>query len=353
MASSRQPTAARRWRKILYVNDTTGAIDFVINRSEPDTLYAATYECQRKPWKLFDGGPGSAVYKTTDGGVNWDKLTNGLPSGQIGRYGLDIYQKNPNILYAVVENFNPSKVDPKAKAGKGGKAPSGGVVGGEVYKTEDGGKTWVKMNINGPDVSNKSGYAFNQIRVDPNNPNRIFVTGSNLQVSYDGGRTWGGMGPGGNFARAFGDHRTLWIDPEDSNRIIAGSDGGVYLSYDSGRTCDHLANLPLGEVYALTVDMESPYNIYAGLQDHDSWKGASNGWSGNVGFEHWQTVGPGDGMYNQVDPTDSRWVYNTREFGSHGRFDQLTRERKEHRADSKGRAATSLQLGRSTADVAA
>src|SRR6185295_4529798 len=153
------------WKKILYVDDKTGAIDIVINRSEPDTLYAATYECQRKPWKLYDGGPGSAVYKTTDGGEKWDKLTSGLPSGQIGRYGLDIYQKNPKILYAVVENFNPTKMDPAAKGAKGGKG-AGAVYGGEVYKTEDGGKTWTKMNTGGPDLSNKSGYAFNQIRVD-------------------------------------------------------------------------------------------------------------------------------------------------------------------------------------------
>jgi hypothetical protein len=110
--------------------------------------------------------------------------------------------------------------------------------------------------------------------------------------------------------------------------VIAGSDGGVFISYDGGKTCDHLANLPLGEVYALTVDMAEPYNIYAGLQDHESWKGPSNGWSGSVGLEDWTTVGVGDGMYNQVDPTDNRRVYNTQEFGRHARFDQKTRERK-------------------------
>jgi photosystem II stability/assembly factor-like uncharacterized protein len=314
----------KSWKKILYVNDKTGAIDLAINRQEPDTLYAAMYECQRLPWKLLDGGPGTALFKTTDGGAMWTKLENGLPSGQIGRYGLDIYQKNPNVLYAVVENLNKGK--DAAKAGKGMKG--GGSMGGEVYKTEDGGASWQKMNTNGPDVSNKSGYAFNQIRVDPNNPNRIVITGSSFYVSNDGGKTFGGKGKGGFFGRAFGDFRTLWIDPENSDRIIAGSDGGVFLSYDGGRSCDFTGNLPLGEIYALTVDTENPYNIYAGLQDHDSWKGPVNGWTGNIGFEHWQTVGPGDGMYNQVDPTDSRWVFNTREFGSHGRYDQKLRKRK-------------------------
>jgi len=110
--------------------------------------------------------------------------------------------------------------------------------------------------------------------------------------------------------------------------MMVGSDGGVFISYDAGKTCDHFANLPLGEIYALTVDMEDPYNIYAGLQDHESWKGPSNGWSGSVGLADWVTVGMGDGMYNQVDPTDSRWVYNTQEFGRHARFDQKLRVRK-------------------------
>src|SRR5207342_1412372 len=128
------------------------------------------------------------------------------------------------------------------------------------------------------------------------NPNRIFVTGSSLQTSLDGGKTWGGKKGGGEgrpFNRAFGDFRTFWIDPENTDRMIAGSDGGVFLSYDGGRTCDHLANLPLGEVYALTVDMETPYNIYAGLQDHESWKGPVDGWQGSVGIENWSTVGIG------------------------------------------------------------
>ena len=304
----------KTWKKVLYVNDRTGAIDLVVNQREPDTLYAAMYDCQRKPWRLEDGGPGSGIFKTTDGGVNWKKLDKGLPTGTIGRIGLDLYQKNPNIIYAVADNLNR-------------RAGGTNLIGGEVYRSEDGGATWQKMNGD-TDVSRKSGYAFNQIRVDPHDDKRIFITGSSLMTSTDGGKTFGGRGQGGTLRRAFGDFRTLWIDPENSDRMIAGSDGGVFLSYDSGRTCDHLANLPLGEIYALTVDMETPYNIYAGLQDHESWKGPSNGWSGSVGTENWQTVGVGDGMYNQVDPTDSRWLYNTQEFGKHARFDQQLRERK-------------------------
>ncbi|MFQ6038385.1 MAG: WD40/YVTN/BNR-like repeat-containing protein, partial [Candidatus Aminicenantales bacterium] len=118
------------------------------------------------------------------------------------------------------------------------------------------------------------------------------------------------------------DVRTLWIDPENSNRILLGSDGGLHISYDGGKTCDHHDNLPLGEFYAIGVDMEDPYNIYGGLQDHDTWKGPSNGWSGRITLADWVTVGSGDGMYVQVDPEDSRWVYTDSQFGGHYRVDQ-------------------------------
>lgn len=313
----------KSWKRVLYVNNRTGAIDLVINRNDPNTLYAAMYECMRDPWRIQDGGQGSAIYKTTDGGANWNKLENGLPGGLIGRIGLDLYQKNPNTLYAVVDNRNV----------KAGTESRPALVGGEVYRTDDGGQLWRKVSADKDDVSRKSGYAFNQIRVAVDNPDRAFITGSNLIETTDGGKTWAGLAAGGfqsyrPFRRAFGDFRTLWLDPQNPERMMAGSDGGVYISYDGGKTCDHLNNLPLGEVYALTVDMEEPYNIYAGLQDHESWRGPSNGWSGSIGIEDWTTVGIGDGMYNQVDPTDSRWVFNTQEFGRHARLDQKTKERK-------------------------
>src|SRR5215470_16285942 len=314
------------WKKVLYLNERTGAIDLVIDRSYPNTLFAATYECIRHPWRLEDGGPASGIYKTTDGGAHWSKLAGGLPEGIIGRIGLDLYQRDAKILYAVIDNRNKSSEAPPPGAPSGER-----LIGGEVYRTDDGGLNWRKMNSARDDVGRKTGYAFNQLRIDPSNPDRIFVTGGSIASSEDGGKTWAGLsGPQGNrvFRRAFGDFRTLWIDNQNSDRMMAGSDGGVCISYDGGKTCDHLANLPLGEVYALTVDMEAPYNVYAGLQDHESWKGPSNGWSGSVGLADWVTVGIGDGMYNQVDPTDSRWVYNTQEFGRPGRYDQQTRSRK-------------------------
>jgi photosystem II stability/assembly factor-like uncharacterized protein len=322
----------KTWKKVLYVNDHTGAIDLVINRSDPKTLYAATYDCLRYPWRLQDGGPGTGIYKTTDGGANWKRLEGGLPNGEIGRIGIDLYQKDPKTLYALVDNRNKRAATEEEvrQARERGSPMRERAVGGEVYRTDDAGLTWRKVSADSGDMSSKTGYAFNQLRVDQNNPDRLLITGANLSGSEDGGKTWTGAGRSQTrpFRRAFGDFRTVWIDPQNSERIIAGSDGGVFISYDGGKTCDHLANLPLGEVYALTVDMENPYNIYAGLQDHESWKGPSNGWSGSVGLADWVTVGVGDGMYNQVDPSDSRWVYNTQEFGRHARLDQKTRARK-------------------------
>jgi len=385
----RTPDGGKTWQKVLFVNDAVGAIDLVMSRRSPTTLYAAMYEKHRTPWQLVLGGPGTGLYRTDDGGTKWQKVDGGLPGGTIGRIGLDINFRNPNILYAVVENVNarpegvPGAIDActAAQAGRGaagagrgaagaagatqgrgaaaaagqagrgatgagatGAAGAGGGaagaaqpgrgrggatrVGNEVFRSDDGGKTWRKTHGDDIDVGGgKAPYSFNQIRMDPNNPDRVIINSDQMYVSEDGGKTWSCSNTNGFFRGVFGDYRTMWWDPEDSNRILIGSDGGLNVSYDGGRTADYFLNMRIGEMYAIGVDMDDPYNVYGGMQDHDSWKGPSNGPSGRITLEHWTTVGPGDGMYNQVDPTNSRWVYNTREMGNHGRFDQLTGQR--------------------------
>jgi len=305
------------WQKVLYVDERTGVIDLVIDPRRPDVLYAATYEKQRLPWQLVNGGPGSGIYRTADAGGTWEKLEGGLPSGRVGRIGLDIYPPDPDIVYAVVENANPRSPtsDPSARAE---------MIGGEVYRTDDGGRRWVKMNADTDNVSRKGPYYFSQIRVDPNDDQRLFVTGETLGSSTDGGRTWRDITwpPRTLFSGIFGDVRTLWIDPADSERLLLGSDGGVYMSYDGGRTSDHYANLPLGEVYFVGADMEDPYNIYAGLQDHENWRGPSRTPTGEITSRDWVAVGDGDGMATVPDPVDSRWLYTTRHYGGHARVDQ-------------------------------
>src|SRR5439155_12632947 len=152
----------------------------------------------------------------------------------------------------------------------------------------------------------------------------VIVTSDSMFISRDGGKTWAS-----DFMRGvFGDFRAMWWDPQDKDRIILGSDGGVSVSVDGGKTGDYFPNMGVGEVYAVGVDMDDPYNVYGGMQDHDSWKGPSNGPMGFVSLENWVTVGPGDGMYNVVDPTDSRWVYNTCGMNRMGRMDQQTGVRK-------------------------
>jgi photosystem II stability/assembly factor-like uncharacterized protein len=309
----------RTWKKVLYVDQRTGAIDLVIDPVNPRRLYAAMYEKERFPWRLIESGPGSGIFRTTDGGTTWRHLAGGLPTGPLGRIGLDIYRKNPRILYALVENQNPS--------------PSGrGIIGNQVYRTDDGGTNWRRASDTNV-AGGKSPYAFNQIRVDPSNDKRIIVNSDNMTVSEDGGKTWDDrrVWSTGFFRRSFGDFRTMWFDPADSRRIMLGSDGGLQISFDGGHTSDYFPNLRIGEAYAVGVDMDDPYHVYAGFQDHDSWKGPVNGRWGSIMLEDWVTVGPGDGMYNVVDPTDSRWVYNTRELNQLGRMDQQTGIRKDIR----------------------
>jgi photosystem II stability/assembly factor-like uncharacterized protein len=322
----RTRNGGQTWEKVFYISDRIGAIDLVMVLADPNVLYAAMYDKVRLPWHYEMGGPESGIYKTIDGGKSWKKLAGGLPSGRVGRIGLDVFQKNPDILYAVVENGNrrPPAQPEIDLAKKRGSEPGELTAGNEVYRTDDGGKSWRKVNAGYEAALNKAPYSFNELKMDQNDPNTVYITGQSLASTTDGGKTWNGLSwpSNGVFQKAFGDWRAMWVDPENSDRLIFGSDGGVNISYDRGKTCHHFYNIPLGEFYAIGVDMEDPYNIYGGMQDHDSWKGPSNGWAGEVTLTDWVTVGGGDGMYNCIDPTDSRWVYNNREMGAMWRLDQ-------------------------------
>ena len=309
----------KTWSKSLFISDRVGVIDLVMDPRNPQILYAAAYDKQRLPWQMVNGGPGSGIYKTTDGGQNWAKLAGGLPEGRIGRIGLDIYLANADILYAVIENEN-ARTTPLAATGRGGGGGGGRTtIGGEVYRTDNGGQTWKKTSADDYDVSPKGAYYFSQIRVNPADDKEIYVTQDGLRHSTDGGKTWDGFRM---FPRMFGDVRTLWIDPENPLRMIQGSDGGIAMSYDGGRTGDAYSNIPVGEIYTISADNEDPYNIYAGLQDHEHWRGPTNTGLGRVAIFDWFATGNGDGIAAQVDPKDSRWLYTTREYGNHTRVDQ-------------------------------
>ena len=322
----------RSWERVMFVSNRLGVIDLVINPQNPNILYAATYDMRRTPWNFVNAGPESGIHKTVDGGGSWRRLSGGLPEGRVGKIGLDIYPKNPEILYALVNNGNPGTKAGTARGCRGGQRA--GLIGGELYRTEDGGRNWTKMNPPDVDLSPKgSGYigsgdedcdGFAQVRVDPNNDQNVFAVSNELWQSADGGKTW----RGGNSRRSdlfpgiFGDVRTLWIDPQNSDRMIIGDDAGFYLTHDGGKSSDHISHLPVGEAYGVSVDMEDPYNIYVSLQDHEDWKAPSIGPRGNISILDWVAISSGDGMFTRVDPKDSRWAYTTSEWGGIFRTDQ-------------------------------
>jgi len=314
----------KHWKKVLYINDSTGVIDLVMDPENPKILYAAAYDKTRLPWTFIATGIHSGIYKTTDGGEHWKKLTNGLPSGKMGRIGLAIFPKNPQILYAVIEiqkflhkTGEEKKVNPHLK-------PVGEGIWSDVYKTVDGGKHWVKTNNDTLNVSDKAPYSFNQIFVSPDNAQQIYVLSESMPNSDDGGKTWHWINYNDNniLKNVFGDFRCMWIDPDDPDHMLIGSDGGVYITYNKGKTADHYFNLPLGEVYNISADMDKPYNVYCGLQDHEVWKGPSNSFKKEISETDWALVGKWDGMYCPVDQVNSRWFYATTQFGGHIRVDQ-------------------------------
>ena len=291
----------KSWKKVLYIDETTGVIDMKIDPHNPEILYATSYEKVRNAWTFEPGGEKSRIYKTTNGGANWKVLTNGLPTGPLGRIGIDIHRSDPDILYAVVQNLNLKPgADPDAEVifDEFTDHSFDNLIGGEAYRSDDGGKNWRRLNDPDKiDVSGKAAYSFNKIFVDPLDPDKVYIIGAGMYYSLDGGKTWP-RGRNQNLFRSnFGDNRSFWIDPNDSRHIMLGSDGGIYSTWDGGETMNHYYQLPLGEVYMVEVDNAKPYNVYIGLQDHEVWKAPSNSWSGQITNKDWVIVGMWDGMY--------------------------------------------------------
>ncbi|MFC2166378.1 WD40/YVTN/BNR-like repeat-containing protein [Acidobacteriota bacterium] len=315
----------KTWKKSLFISDKVGVVEVAIDPVNPDIVYANTYDKWRVPWHFEEAGPETGIYKSMDGGETWKRLGGGLPDGKLGRSGLAIFPKNPNIIYATIDNFNtrpPTEAEIN-QAKQRNQEPQESRVGGEVYRTEDAGESWTKMS---PDnVSVGGGKWYGQIIVDPNDDKVIYVPSTPLLRSTDGGKTWGpGRSLANNAPGVHVDHHTVWINPENSKHVILGNDGGLAITYDFGKTWDVFENIPAAQFYAIGVDMDEPYNIYGGTQDTGSVKIPSNGISGSVTVDEWASVGGGDGMFNQPDPKNSRWLYNDSQFGVIQRLDQQT-----------------------------
>jgi photosystem II stability/assembly factor-like uncharacterized protein len=296
------------WTRSLFVDDNSGATDLAMDPSNNKVLYAAVYQRQRSAWGFNGGGPGSGLFKSADAGRTWTKLTNGLPAGPLGRIGIDVYRRDSNIVYAVIQHEQESG----------------------LYRSSDAGMHWNKVSSTNP----RPMY-FSQVRIDPNDDHRIYVLGVRLNVSDDGGRTFSEVRvtpvrPGGNErTRDDMDLHAMWIDPGNSAHLITGSDVGVAASYDRGRTWAYMNNLPLGQFYHVGYDMDVPYRVYGGLQDNDVWSGPSavrNRFG--IGNRDWTTLAIGDGFVGFADPRDSRTIYAETQNGNIVRVDRYTNERK-------------------------
>jgi len=318
----------KTWTNVLplQVKDRhVGITDVALDPRIPETVYAASYDRLRKPWTYQIGGIGSRIYKSVDGGKTWKKLENGLPGGIIGRIGLDVYRKNPAILYACVENANKpgmSEVDREAEI-LAGKA-STGMIDGEVFRSEDHGETWRKVNQEKQNIGGAPGYYYGRIIIDPNDDQVVHVLSAASWGTRDGGKTWIRRP-----LRFGGDDHALWVDPVDSRHMIIGYDHGLGITYDGGKNWMRPDNLPLAQFYSVGFDYSRPYRVAGGMQDNGSVVGPSNRRDyGPIHFEDWYSVGSGDGMFNVFDYRTSRFLYSESQFGVISRIDLKTGERK-------------------------
>lgn len=375
----------RNWERVLFINDSTGAIDLAIDPKNPDVLYAATWERDRKAWNFKENGPASGIYKSTDGGTTWALLTgpqSGFPTGEgVGRIGLAVHASG--IVYAVLDNqtripkekkdeegftketfrnctktafleLDDEKLErflrdndfPEKYSAKSVKEQvekdkivplalveyledanaqlfDTDVTGAEVYRSEDGGKTW-KRTHEAPldEVFFTYGYYFAQIRVAAQDANKLYIMGVPILTSDDGGKNWHYIG-GDN---VHVDHHALWINPARNGHIINGNDGGLNISYNDGKAWHRCNRPPVGQFYAVHVDMAEPYNIYGGLQDNGVWTSSSQyadntAWLMEGRYPYRELMG-GDGMQIQTDPRDNETVYTGYQFGNYFRINR-------------------------------
>ncbi|HWW88508.1 MAG TPA: hypothetical protein VNZ26_33170, partial [Vicinamibacterales bacterium] len=323
--------AGRTWKQTLKVDDDTGANDLVIDPTNNQILYASTYQRRRSSCCMNGGGPGSGIWKSTDAGETWTRLTGGLPNEPMGRIGLDVYRKRPTILYALVEGQSPlpagrgreggAPTPDEAPPAQPGRNPIVTGVNNEptgLYRSDDAGATWRKVNNENP----RPMY-FSQIRIDPNDPDVIVYGGVDLHMSTDGGRSVNTAAA----SKIHSDHHAIWIDPSNSNHIIDGNDGGLAVTWDQAKTWTFLPNLPVGLFYHVSYDMATPYNICGGMQDNYVWCGPSavRGAAGIANY-HWVTMQGGDGFVALQDPTDYRVAYSESQDGNMVRIDRVTGE---------------------------
>ncbi len=295
----------------------TGAIDLVMHPQNPDVLYAGFWQRLRRPWRFDSGGPNGGIYKTTDAGRSWTKLTQGLPEGDLGRIGLAISRSKPDVLMAIVEHgFQPqARIREGQEQKPNPEYQDMTKLGTGIYRSEDGGASWTYMNR-----INVRPFYYSHIYLNPFDDRMVYYLSSSMQVSEDGGKTFRtiqGLHP---------DFHTMWLDPTNKNRFYVGQDGGASITHDGGETWILFDNLCVSQFYAVSADMQDPYYVYGGLQDNGTWAGPSMNREGMILTDHWFNIGGGDGFYTQNDPTDWRIAYCESQGGNLMRVNVETRE---------------------------
>ena len=288
----------KNWEAVLTISEHTGVSEVHLDPRDPDLIYAVAHQRRRHTFTFIDGGPESAVHKSTDGGKTWRKLTRGLPSGHVGRIGLAVSPPNPDVVYAIVE----------AQTGKGG-----------FFRSTDRGETWEKRGSYAT-----SGNYYQEIFADPTEVDRVYSMNTRGQVTKDGGATWSATGEKNKHV----DNHALWIDPDNPDYLLNGNDGGIYESYDRGQNWRFMPNLSLTQFYKVSIDQAEPfYNVYGGTQDNYSLGGPSRTTSRNgITNEDWFVTQGGDGFETQVDPLDSNIIYAQSQHGNLNRFDRRSGE---------------------------
>jgi photosystem II stability/assembly factor-like uncharacterized protein len=289
----------KTWNKVLNIDENTGVTDVVLDPRNPDVLIAASWQRRRHVWTIINGGPGSAIHRSTDGGKTWKKITSGLPSGDLGRIGLAIAPSNPDTVYAIVEAADNA---------------------GGIHRSQDRGLTWEKRN---PFAAQAQYYS--HLVVDPGNKDRVYVMNVLIQVSDDGGKTLTNLGE--RFKHV--DNHEIWIDPNDPKYYLVGCDGGIYESFDRAANWHFKSNLPVTQFYDVACDESGPfYHVYGGTQDNFTLGGPARTRSVHgIMNEDWFVVQGGDGFHCKVDPSDPNIVYGTLQYGVLARYDRRTGQR--------------------------